>query len=81
MAQLDLLIGALIKHNADSLVLANGQRPSLLMDGALRPVVKGVLEAAHVSRLVAEIAPTDQQDAVGAGCPVIFGPRIAGGDQ
>ncbi len=40
MAQLDQIIDALIKHKADALALAQGQKPALLLGGTTRPVTK-----------------------------------------
>ena len=67
MAQLDQIINALIKHKADALALAQGQKPALLLGGTTRPVTKTPLDGAQVSRLVAEIAPEDQQSTVASG--------------
>ncbi len=72
MAQLDALIGALVKHRAEALELADGQKPALVLGGARRPIVNSTLSAAQVSRLVAEIAPPDQRPALTAGEAVSF---------
>jgi len=78
MAQLDQLINAMLQHKAEALVLQPGQRPSLLLDGTERPVVKSTLTAAHVSRLTAEIAPTEHRPAVEAGGVATFSYDLAG---
>ena len=60
MAQLDQLINAMIKHGAEALVLLNNQKPTLVMEGTERPIVKTPLGAGQINQLVAQIAPGDQ---------------------
>jgi len=78
VAQLDQLIEAMFEHQAEALVLQPGQRPSLLLAGTERPIVKSALVAAHVSRLAAEIAPSDQRAAVAAGGVASFDYKLGG---
>ena len=78
MAQLDQLINAMLQHSAEALVLQPGQKPSLLINGAQRPIVKSVLTAAHVSRLTAEIAPDEHRAAVAAGGQATFDYTVGG---
>jgi len=78
MAQLDQLIKAMLQHEAQALVLQPGQKPSLLLDGSERPIVKSALTAAHVARLTAEIAPEDQRATVANGSPTRFDYVIEG---
>lgn len=72
MAQLDQLIGALAKHGAEALVLQDGQKPSLILQGARRPIVNSALTAVQTARLVAEIAPEAQRASLAAGQAVNF---------
>jgi twitching motility protein PilT len=67
MARLDQLINAMLQHSAEALVLEPGHKPSLLMNGSERPIVKSTLTAAHVLQLAAEIAPPDHRPIVEAG--------------
>jgi twitching motility protein PilT len=78
MAQLDQLISAMLQHEAEALVLQPGQKPSLVLGGTERPIVKSALTAAHVSRLTAEIAPADQRAAVAAGDETSFNYAVGG---
>jgi twitching motility protein PilT len=80
MAHLDQLIGAMLQHNAESLILSDGERPALVLGGSPRPVVRTALQAAQVTRLVEEIAPADQRNAVAAGLEVSFGYSYEGRD-
>jgi twitching motility protein PilT len=57
MPQLDQLINAMVRHKAEALILEDGQKPALLMDGTERSIVKTALAAAQISQLIAEIAP------------------------
>jgi twitching motility protein PilT len=50
----------------------------LLLDGALRPIVKSALTAAHVSRLAAEIAPPEHRQAIDAGGAASFTYEVGG---
>jgi twitching motility protein PilT len=72
MAQLDPLIGALVKHGAEALVLQYGEKPSLVLSGARRPIVATPLTGQQVARLLAEISPADQRGAAATGQPVRF---------
>jgi len=72
MARLDPLISAMLQHSADGLVVAAGRQPSLSMNGSERTCAKQVLEAAAVSELLAEIAPTAARSAILAGSPTTF---------
>jgi twitching motility protein PilT len=67
MARLDQLIAAMFQHDAEALVLRPGSKPSLLMDGSERPIVKSTLAASHVAQLTAEIAPGEHRSAIAAG--------------
>jgi twitching motility protein PilT len=67
MARLDQLISAMLQHGAEALVLEPGHKPSLLMNGSERPIVKSTLTAAHVTQLAAEIAPAEHRPTVAAG--------------
>ena len=67
MAQLDQLIDAMLTHKAEALLLRAGSKPCLLLDGAERTIVKTPLNASQISRLAAEIAPSEQRSTVGAG--------------
>jgi twitching motility protein PilT len=78
MARLDQLIDAMLQHGAEALVLQPGQRPSLLLDGALRPIVKSALTAANISRLAAEIAPSEHRPAIDAGGAAAFAYDVGG---
>jgi twitching motility protein PilT len=67
MAQLDALIGALVKYSAQTLELAPGQPPILTIAGARRSISKQALEAIHIASLLREVAPADQQPAIASG--------------
>ena len=72
MAQLDPLIGALVKHGAEALILQHGEKPVLLLSGSRRPIVATALTGQQVARLLAEISPADQRGAAATGQPVRF---------
>jgi twitching motility protein PilT len=78
MARLDQLIGALVKHSAEYLVLADGSKPALVIDGTPRPIVKNQLDINQVRQLVVEVTPADQKDAVLSGQETTF--LYGGGD-
>jgi twitching motility protein PilT len=78
MARLDQLIKAMLQHGAEALVLQPGHKPSLLMNGSERAIVKSVLTAAHVSQLAAEIAPAEQRPIVEAGGVTSFVYELGG---
>jgi twitching motility protein PilT len=67
MSQLDRLIDAMVQHAAEALVLAAGQQPALSKAGAQRPIVKNVLDAEQVTRLLAEVAPAAEREALALG--------------
>jgi len=72
MAQIDRLIGALVQHSADALILEDGQKPALLLQGSRRPIVNTALTADQMARLIGEIAPAPQRQALEAGQAVSF---------
>jgi hypothetical protein len=72
MAQLDQLIDAMLSHRAEALLLRTGSKPCLLLDGAERTIVKTPLNAAQVSRLTAEIAPSEHRSTVAGGRAASF---------
>jgi len=72
MARLDQLIGALVKHSAESLVLAEDTKPALVIDGTPRPIVKSQLDINQVRQLVVEVTPADRRDAVLSGEATTF---------
>jgi len=72
MAQLDQLIDAMLTHQAEALLLRSGHKPCLLIDGAERTIVKTPLNAQQVSRLTAEIAPSEHRSTVTQGGVVSF---------
>jgi twitching motility protein PilT len=72
MAQIDRLIGALIQHSAEALILEDGQKPALMLEGSRRPIVNAALTSAQMARLIGEIAPAPQRQAMGAGQAVSF---------
>jgi len=72
MAQLDQLIGALAKHEAEALVLQDGQKPALILKGTRRPIVNSALSAAQAARLVAEIVPPSERANLASGTAVNF---------
>ena len=72
MARLDQLIGAMFKHSAEALVLADGRQPALSLDGTARPIVKKRLDASQVALLLSEIAPEGHLAAVAAGEATTF---------
>ena len=72
MPQLNRLIGALVKHRAEALILEDGKKPTLLMGGAQRPIVATPVTAAQMTHLVSEIAPQKYHAALDAGQPVAF---------
>jgi len=78
MAQLDQLIKAMLQHDAGALVLQPGSKPSLMLNGSARPIVKSELTAAHVSRLTAEIAPPDRRETIAGGGTAEFDYTIEG---
>ena len=78
MPQLDQLIHAMVKHNAEALILQHGQKPALLMDGTERSIVKTALAAAQISQLVAEIAPGEERGSVADGGDSSFTYELAG---
>ena len=78
MPQLDQLINAMIRHNAEALILQHGQKPALLMEGTERPIVKKALAAAQISKLVVEIAPGEEREAVAGGGTSSFTYELAG---
>jgi twitching motility protein PilT len=67
MAQLDQLIDAMLAHQAEALLLRSGRKPCLLLDGAERTIVKTPLNASQLSRLTAEIAPSEHRSTVAQG--------------
>jgi len=72
MARLDQLIDALVKHSAESLVLTEGTKPALIIDGQSRPIVKTPLDITQLRQLAAEVTPSHRQDAVLAGNEMTF---------
>ena len=78
MPQLDQLINAMVKHKAEALILQPGQKPSLLMDGTERSIVKTALAAPQISQLVVEIAPDEERARVAAGSNSSFTYEMAG---
>ena len=78
MPQLDPLIQAIHQHEAEALVLDRDKRPYLLIQGAERAIVKSPLPAAHVSRLTAEIAPTELRERITAGSALGFDYTLEG---
>jgi len=67
MAKLDQLIDALVKHSAESLVLNEGTKPALIINGSSRPIVKTELDISQMRQLAAEVTPSHQRDDVMAG--------------
>jgi twitching motility protein PilT len=78
MARLDQLINAMLQHGAEALVLQPGHKPSLLMNGSERPIVKSALTPTHVSQLAAEIAPAEHRPTVEAGGVTSFAYEVGG---
>jgi twitching motility protein PilT len=78
MAQLDQLIGAMFRHSAEAVMLAEGEKPALVIDGSARPVAKQSLDASQVLRLVAEVAPATHRERVDAGIATRFAYEGAG---
>jgi len=72
MAQLDRLMSALAQHGAEALVLQDGQKPALILEGTRRPIVNSALSAAQAARLVGEIAPAPQRAKLVSGQAVNF---------
>ena len=72
MARLDQLIDALVKHSAQSLVLTEGTKPSLIIDGQSRPIVKTALDISQLRQLAAEVTPSHLRDDVMAGNELTF---------
>ena len=72
MARLDQLIDALVKHSAESLVLTEGAKPALIIDGSSRPIVKTAVDISQMRQLAAEVTPSHLQDEVLAGNELNF---------
>jgi len=72
MAQLDALIGALVKYSAQSLELAPGRQPVLTIAGARKSISRQSLEAMHIAALLREVAPEDQRPAIVSGTSATF---------
>lgn len=62
----------MIEHSATSLMVAEGQRPSLNIGGKERAVAKQVLDAAQATGLLSEIAPADSVSAIRSGLGASF---------
>ena len=72
MARIDQLIAAMFQHSASALMVAEGERPSLRMNGTERAVAKQVLDANQAAGLLAEIAPAESQSAIRSGLDTSF---------
>ncbi|HKQ59877.1 MAG TPA: type IV pilus twitching motility protein PilT [Candidatus Polarisedimenticolaceae bacterium] len=72
MAQLDTWIGAMAKYSGQALELFAGNQPVMIIGGERRPVGNAPLEAVRVAKLLAEIAPAEEQPAVAAGRAATF---------
>ena len=72
MPQLDRLIGALVKYDAEALLLRDGDRPALLIGGTTRPIVNTALTDAQLLALLQEIAPDEHREALGSGRDFAF---------
>ena len=57
MAAIDALLGALLRHEMDALLLVPGQRPSLQQADRQHPVTRTTLDAETLGQLLDEIAP------------------------
>jgi twitching motility protein PilT len=67
MPQLDRLIDVMLQNAGETLLLAPGQQPALAKSGAQRPIVKNVLDADQVLRLLTEVAPAAERAALTLG--------------
>ena len=78
MAQLDALIGALVKYSAQTLELTPGQQPVLTIAGARKSISKQSLEAMHIASLLREVAPVEQRPAIASGSVAAFAYSVDG---
>jgi twitching motility protein PilT len=78
MAQLDTLIGALVKHSAQSLELAPGQQAVLTIAGARKAISKQALEALQIVALLREVAPAGERMSIGDGGGAAFAYAVGG---
>jgi len=62
----------MFQHSASALMVAEGERPSLRMNGTERAVAKQVLDADQAAGLLAEIAPAESQSAIRSGLDTSF---------
>ncbi len=62
----------MFQHSASALMVAEGERPSLSMNGTERAVAKQVLDAHQAAGLLAEIAPAESQSAIRSGLGTSF---------
>ena len=77
MAQLDVLLSAIVTQNAQSLRAEGGAQATLEIGGARRPITRAALTNEQIAALLKEISDPAQRAAVDAAQPVTIS-RAAG---
>ena len=67
MARIDQLISVMLEHSASALMLVEGERPWLNIDGRKHALGKQVLAAEQATGLLTEIAPDESRSAIQSG--------------
>ena len=80
MPQLDPLLQAVVERSGSELLLAEGQRPSILISGSERPVSQRSLTRPQIVLLLAELSSQIDRDRLASGVSLEFNYALNGED-